>query len=450
MSPDLANGALAYSRILRIAAQATTHRAFGWLHLQERRIRQWQREFVAIPAPPLQEDARATWFLDRFREFDLHEVHMDDAGNALGWLQPPTPGEPFILLSAHLDTVFPAGTPIDPRETDDILRAPGACDNGAGLAALLAILAAMRHAAIEPATNLLFAANTGEEAEGDLRGMRHLFHSDGRTNGHSNGSSSGMGKRILASIALEGAGAETVVSRGLGSRRFRVDITGPGGHAWTDAGTPNPIAALSVAIATLSAHPLPTRPRTVINVGRMEGGSSITSIPESASALVDIRSADPKEILLREVQLYRAVEDAVLAANARGTPAGRGTATGTPTLQFQITPIGDRPAGELPPDAPILSTVRAIDRHLQLRTDERIGSTDANIPIALRRNGIAMGAGGTGGGIHTTAEWYDSTGREIALRRILLTVLDLCSEEFRAQAETALPRSAEDLRAGTS
>lgn len=428
MSHDPAHRALAYNRILRIASQAATHRAFQWLHLQEPRIQQWQRVLVAIPAPPFQEAARAAWCLDRFREFSLHGTAIDSAGNALGWLRPSHPNEPYVLLSAHLDTVFPASTPIDPQVEDSLLRAPGACDNGAGLAALLALVAAIRHAAIEPATNILFAANTGEEAEGNLRGMRHLFRNDG------------MGDRILASIALEGAGAETVVTRGLGSRRFRIEITGPGGHAWTDASMPNPIAALSVAVAALTAQLLPARPRTVVNVGRMEGGSSITSIPESAAALVDIRSSDPEQILLREVQLFRAVEDAVLAANAAARSAG--------TLRFHISIVGDRPAGELAPEAPILSTVRAVDRHLQLRTEERIGSTDANIPIALGRNAIAMGAGGRGGGIHTTAEWFDSTGREIALRRILLAVLDLCGDEFRAQVEAGPQRTGASLRIG--
>lgn len=413
MSAPLAHGAMAYSRILRIASQPATHRAFSWLHLQERRIRQWQRELVSIPAPPFLEAARAAWFLDRFREFGLHDVKADEEGNSLGWLRAPREGEPLVLLSAHLDTVFPSTTSIEPEEDEAVLRAPGACDNGAGLAALLATIAALRQAEVDPGTNVIFVANTGEEAEGDLRGMRHLF------------GGSEMGKQIVASIALEGAGAETVVTRGLGSRRFRVEITGPGGHAWTDAEVPNPIVALSLAVAKLSAVTLPKRPRTVINVGRMEGGSSITSIPERAAALVDIRSADPEEILLREVQLFRAVEDAVMAANA--------TARGAGALRYQIATVGDRPAGELPSHAPILLTVRAVDRHLQLRTEERIGSTDANIPIALGRNAIAMGAGGTGGGIHTTAEWYDSTGREIALRRILLTLLDLCSDEFLAQ-----------------
>ncbi len=399
--------------MLGLAAQPTTHRAFTWLHLQELRLRQWQRELVSIAAPPFGEGARAAWFLERFLEMGLSAVEMDGAGNALGWLREPVCGEPLVLVSAHLDTVFPAGTPIDLVEEDAVLRGPGAADNGAGLTGLLALIAAMRHAGMEPRTNVLFAANTGEEAEGNLRGMRHLFRPER------------FGNCVVASVALEGAGTETVVTRGLGSRRFRVEMQGPGGHAWTDAGTPNPVAAMAQAVAVMTRLALTARPRTVLNVGRMEGGTSLTSIPQTASALIDLRSVDAEELLVREVQIYRAVEDAVLAENAQALKG---------SLQFRIEVVGDRPAGELPAHAPILQTVRAVDRHLRLRTEERIGSTDANIAIALGRNGVALGCGGVAGGIHTTDEWYDSTGREWALRRVLLVLLDLCGAEFLAAA----------------
>lgn len=399
----------AFARIQEIAARGSTHRAFRWLHLQEQRIRAWQQEVVGIPAPPFGEARRAAWFLDRFREFGLCDVSEDREGNALGWLRSYQPGRPLILLSAHMDTVFPAGTPIAPVEDGGVLRAPGAADNGAGLAALLA-MAAMSSA--EPdafAANVLFAANVGEEAEGDLRGMRHIFEQ------------SVYAHDIFASVALEGAGTETLVTRGLGSRRFRVVVSGPGGHAWTEPEIANPVMVLAEALARCTAEPLPRQPRTVFNVGCLEGGSSVTSVPESATALVDIRSVDANEVVRLEVLLFRAVEDAVLLSNARPE---RGT------LRFQIECIGDRPAGALHAASPLLQSVRAVDRHLRLRTEERIGSTDANLPLALGRDAIALGAGGRAGGIHTAAEWFDSTGRELALRRILLVLLDLGSEQY--------------------
>ena len=396
---------LPHMRIARLAETTAVHRAFRWLHLQEPRIRAWQRDLVSIPAPPFLEAARAAWFFDLLNELQLHNVAIDAEGNTTALLRSDDGTSPLVLLSAHLDTVFPAGTDLSVREENAVLHGPGAADNGAGLAGLLALAAALMASGIEPATNILFAANVGEEAEGNLRGMRYLF------------GGSPYASRICSSIALEGAGTGTVVTRGLGSRRFRVELTGPGGHAWTDTGTPNPIVALAAALTALSAQPLPPRPRTTLNIGEMRGGTSVTSVPQTAEATVDIRSTDPDHILTLEVRLYRAVEDAVMAANRNGTAA----------LKATITCIGDRPAAELKPNSSLLEAVRAVDRHLRLPTEERLGSTDANIPLALGHEAIAIGAGGTAGGIHTTNEWYDATGRELALRRILLILLDVCS-----------------------
>jgi acetylornithine deacetylase/succinyl-diaminopimelate desuccinylase-like protein len=395
---------LPLARIAQLAQDRAVHRAFGWLHLHEQRIRAWQKECVAIPAPPFGETTRAAWFADRFRELGLANVHIDAEGNALGFLREDDGTSPLVLLSAHLDTVFAAETELDIREDESLLIGPGISDNGAGLAALLAIAAAMRHAELTPGSNILFAANTGEEAEGNLRGMRHLF------------TKSPYAQRISGSLALEGAGNETVVTRALGSRRFRVEITGPGGHAWTDSALPNPIVTLAQAISELAALNLPSRPRTTLNIGEIRGGTSVTSVPQSASATFDIRSTDASQILTLEVRLYRAVEDAIIAANRTHHNA----------LNATITLIGDRPAGELPTDSHLLQSIRATDRHLRLRTEERLGSTDANIPLALGREAVAIGAGGLAGGVHTTNEWHDTRGRDIALRRILLVLLDLC------------------------
>jgi tripeptide aminopeptidase len=375
-------------RITRLVSTLPVHRAFHWLHLHQPQMRMWLLDLLAIPAPPFGEAARAQWFVESFTALGLTNVHLDGAGNALGELGP---GDgPVTLLSAHLDTVFPAGTPTVPREEGSVIHGPGSCDNGPGLSALLGIAAALRFANIAPPTTILFAANVGEEGEGDLRGMRHLFR-EGRYAG-----------RIRSAIALEGSGTGAVVTSGLGSLRFRLTATGPGGHSWTDAGTPNPILQLARALTALESIPLPDAPRTTLNVGRIEGGTSINSIPETASALLDLRSTDPGQLRTTEIHLR-----AVLAPHP-----------------IALEVIGDRPAATLASDAPLLQTLRAVDRHLGLRTEPRIGSTDANIPLSLGIPAIAIGTGGTGGGIHTLAEWYDPTGRELALRRVLLTLLD--------------------------
>jgi tripeptide aminopeptidase len=405
--------AFAQRRIARLATLTAVHRAFHWLHLQQPQLRQWQLEMVRIPAPPFAESDRACWFLDRFHQLGLSNVHQDEAGNVLAELAPdgsllpaPYPLLPVVLLSAHLDTVFPAGTTIEPVEEPDSQRifAPGICDNAAGLTALLAIAASLRNAGIVPPIPILFAANVGEEGEGDLRGMRHLFERGLYRN------------RIAAAIALEGSGTSAVVTRALGSLRFRVSITGPGGHSWSDNGVPNPILILSQALARIAALELPSFPQTTINVGHISGGTSINSIPESAAALLDIRCTDAARLVSTARKIHELLDEIVTAASKR-------TAKGA-APQLRIDPIGDRPAASLPDDSPLLHTLRAVDRHLGLRTEAQLGSTDANIPLSRNIPAIAIGSGGTGGGIHTLQEWYDPTGRETALRRILLTLLD--------------------------
>jgi tripeptide aminopeptidase len=422
-------------RITRLATLTAVHRAFHWLHLHQPQLRQWQLELVSIPAPSFGESARAAWFLDRFHQLGLTNIHIDDEGNVLAELTSelptdnPTPSHPepppnlqpsasvvspaagladtpCILLSAHLDTVFPAGTDCQPTEMPDSARiyAPGICDNVAGLSALLGIAAALRYANITPPTPILFAANVGEEGEGDLRGMRHLFERGPYRN------------RIAAAIALEGSGTSAVVTQALGSLRFRVTITGPGGHSWTDAGTPNPILILSRALTQIAELNLPTNPLTTINVGHISGGTSVNSIPESATALLDLRSTDPTQLVATATQVHQILDDLL------STFATHKTTNFPPELHIQT--IGMRPAGTLPDDSPILQSIRAVDRHLSLCTELRLGSTDANIPLSRGLPAIAIGTGGTGGGIHTLQEWYDPTGRETALRRILLILLD--------------------------
>jgi acetylornithine deacetylase/succinyl-diaminopimelate desuccinylase-like protein len=210
------------------------------------------------------------------------------------------------------------------------------------------------------------------------------------------------------------------VIQGLGSRRFSVRVAGPGGHSFTDAGTPNPIAALASALAVLAQAPLPEDPRTTLNIGTIRGGTSVNSIPECVQASIDFRSTSPEQLLRLEVALHRAVEDAIEASNRSVTAVAirdRGL------LTFSITKIGDRPAAHLPSDSPLLDAIRAVDRHLGLRTDLRLGSTDANIPLSLGIPALSMGAGGEGGGAHTQAEWYSAKDREVGLRRVLLLTL---------------------------
>jgi acetylornithine deacetylase/succinyl-diaminopimelate desuccinylase-like protein len=401
-----------FSRVTSLAALRPVHAAFSWLHGNPQKIMDWQAEVVAIPAPPFGEKARSAWLAEHFRATGLSCVETDAVGNVMGTLPavnlPEDSTGPVVVISAHLDTVFPADTPINPMRDGDRLQAPGASDNGAGIAGMLAILHALLAAKVELRTPVIFLGNVGEEGEGDLRGVRHFY------------SQRALASRIAAHIVLDGAGADSAVTQALGSRRFQVTVSGPGGHSFTDAGTANPIIALATALAELAEIPLPEEPRTTLNIGTIRGGTSVNSIPESASATVDFRSTDSGQLVRLEVALHRAVEDSVAHWNVRT----KDTATnGERPLKFNIVKIGDRPAASLPIESPVLDALRAVDRHLRLRTDLRLGSTDANFPLSVGIPALSMGAGGEGGGAHTQAEWYSAKDRETGLRRVLLFLL---------------------------
>lgn len=403
------------SRVTSIASRRFVHAAFAWLHANPKTILDWQIDLSTIPGPPFGEGPRADWIAVRFQEIGLEKITRDTVGNVLGFL--PARGlsadstGPLVALSAHLDTVFPGGTDLRPslRRIDGIDRVecPGICDNGAGVVGMLAIAQALASSQAELPCPLLFVGNVGEEGEGDLRGIRHLYQT------------APLADRIVAHIVLDGAGADSAVTQALGSRRFTVTISGPGGHSFTDAGTPNPIAALATALASLAAIPIPEEPRTTLNLGTIQGGTSVNSIPESATASIDFRSTSAEELVRLEVLLHRAVEDAVDHWNSVGASPSRPR----PALAYTVKKIGDRPAAQLPENSPMLESLRAVDRHLGIATSLRLGSTDANIPLSLSVPSLSLGAGGEGGGAHTLAEWYTPKDREAGLRRVLLLTL---------------------------
>jgi acetylornithine deacetylase/succinyl-diaminopimelate desuccinylase-like protein len=409
----------AFARVTDLASRRPVHAAFAWLHGNPKTILDWQIELTAIPAPPFAEQTRSAWLAQRFTALGLADVRIDSVGNVIALLPaahlPAESSGPLVVLSAHLDTVFPAPTRLEVKADGERLEAPGICDNGAGVVGMLAVAQALVLAQVELPAPLLFLGNVGEEGEGDLRGVRHLY------------SQSALAGRIAAHIVLDGAGAEQIVTRALGSRRFRVSVSGPGGHSFSDAGTPNPIAALAEALAELARTPLPEEPRTTFNIGSIHGGGSVNSIPESVQTALDFRSTSPEQLLRLEVALHRAVEDAVQRANAqaRKNPRIHGQ------LAFHIDKIGDRPAARLPSDSPLLEAINAVDRHLGLRTEVLLGSTDANIPLSLGVPALSMGAGGEGGGAHTLGEWYSAKNRDLGLRRVLL--LTLAMVEWAAQ-----------------
>ncbi len=406
--PDLAPALP--QEVARLAASPEVRSAFNWFRAHEPQFLQWQIEMARIPAPPFGESARGDWLAERFREVGLDDVRIDDVGNVFG--THPGFGRRHVALSAHIDTVFPANTPLNIRQQGSRIYGPGVSDNGAGVAAMLAIAALLGAVRIRHALPFVFIGNVGEEGEGDLRGMRHIF------------STPRWKDSIAHSLVLDGAGADTIVAEALGSRRFEVIVRGPGGHSWSDFGAPNPIVILAKAIDAFTATPVPSAPKTTFNIGVIRGGTSVNSIPESASMKVDIRSTSMSEMERLEqslrLALNRAVEDETLAAEMRSSAQKRPSG-----VNCEVVVIGNRPAGELQAGARILQVIRAVDLQLNNTAQVQRASTDANIPLSLGLEAIAIGGGGSGGGAHTLQEWFDSNGRELALKRILLTMLAL-------------------------
>ena len=399
--------------VARLASLPEVRAAFDRFRAQESQFALWQMEATRVAAPPFGEAARGIWLAERFRELGLLDVQVDEVGNVFGIR--PGYGSRYVALSAHIDTVFPAATPLHIRQQGSRLYGPGVADNGAGIAAMLAVASALASARISHGLPFLFIGNVGEEGEGDLRGMRHVF------------ATPRWRDAIAYSVIVDGAGTDTVVAEALGSRRFEVIVRGPGGHSWSDFGAPNPIIALARAIEVLSQTPVPASPKTTFNVGVIRGGTSVNSIPESASMRVDLRSTSMAEIDRLERMLRLGLEQAVALENraAAQHENRRPPQPQSRMLQSEVLEIGNRPAGELAADARLLKVIRAVDAQLGNNAQVQRASTDANIPLSLGREAIAIGGGGSGGGAHTLQEWFDCDGRGLGLRRILLTLLAL-------------------------
>ncbi|MGC2517457.1 MAG: M20/M25/M40 family metallo-hydrolase [Terriglobales bacterium] len=394
--------------VARLAGSSQVRAAFDQFRSQESQFALWQMEATKVAAPPFGEAARGAWLADRFRELGLIDVQVDEVGNVFGVR--PGCGNRFVALSAHIDTVFPAATPLNIRQQGSRLYGPGVSDNGAGIAAMLAVASVCGSARLSHALPFVFIGNVGEEGEGDLRGMRHVF------------ATPRWRDAIAYSVVVDGAGSDTVVAEALGSRRFEVIVRGPGGHSWSDFGAPNPIIALSRAIEVFRQTPVLAAPKTTFNVGTIRGGTSVNSIPESASMRVDLRSTSMAEIDRLERALRLALEQAIALENRDAAQHGTRRLA---VVQSEVLEIGNRPAGELAPGARLLKVIRAVDAQLGNTAQVQRASTDANIPLSLFREAIAIGGGGSGGGAHTLQEWYDCHGRDLGLRRILLTMLTL-------------------------
>jgi acetylornithine deacetylase/succinyl-diaminopimelate desuccinylase-like protein len=377
--------------------------ALAWLGPNVNWISEQQARLTEIAAPPFQEAARAAAVKTLLSGAGL-SVQTDATGNVIGELRGVNEKE-MVVLSAHLDTVFPAGTDVKVRREGSRMLAPGISDNGTGLAALVGIARAIQEAQIKPQRTILFVADVGEEGEGNLRGMRALVDA--------------YRGRLKAVVVLDGAGTDHVTTIALASRRLEVVITGPGGHSWSDFGIPNPINALVRGSVRFINTKVPAAPRTTFNLGQIEGGTSINSIPYEARLKVDVRSENESELARLESALRECMSAGVRDEMESSRDRSRGK------LEWKVELLGSRPGGELAADSPLLASLRAADAMVENESRIERSSTDANIPLSLGIDAISIGAGGNGGGAHSLQEWYDPTGREMGLKRALLTLLGI-------------------------
>ena len=360
-----------------------------------------QIRICEVEAPPFQEAKRAELYAGMFRDAGLKNVRIDAEGNVIGE-RPGASARPNVVLSAHLDTVFPRGTDVKVRRNGYVLRGPGVGDDCRGLADVLAVARALNKAAVSTPGTITFVGTVGEEGLGDLRGVKRLFNET-------------LKDKIDRFVSIDGEGLG-VTHIAIGSARFRVTFKGPGGHSFGSFGVVNPIHALGRAMARIADFQVPGSPRTTFNVGRVGGGTSINAIASEAWMEVDLRSSDMASLRSLEKQFRQAVNDAVAQENARWNSSA---------LTVSIETVGMRPAGRLPTSAPIVQTAISVSKALNLPLPFSEGSTDANLPLSLGIPAVTIDAGGRGSGAHTDNETFDATDAWKGTQRALLLIVAL-------------------------
>jgi acetylornithine deacetylase/succinyl-diaminopimelate desuccinylase-like protein len=358
-----------------------------------------------IPAPPFEEAVRRDYVAGRFRELGLNDIYEDEEGNIIA-RRGGRSDSPGVIFSAHLDTVFPEGTDVRVKRRGTRLMAPGISDNACGIASLLTLARILDSVGLKTQAPIYFVGTVGEEGEGNLRGVRYLFR-EGRFKDGAD-----------AFVSLDGPGLDRITNSALGSRRFRVTITGPGGHSWGDFGLVNPIHALGRALARFASYPAPSSPRTSFNVGVIDGGNSVNAIPQWASMCVDIRSLSDAEIDKIESYLKHVVDVAVREEDSQRSSSST-------RLEYEIELIGDRPSGATPAESMIVRAAIECSRAVGIEPHLDCSSTDSNIPISLGIPAITLGVGGASANCHSLNEWYEPTGREAGLKRLVLLTLML-------------------------
>lgn len=330
-------------------------------------------KLTEIEAPPFKEANRAAAYLELLRAEGLTDLTTDAEGNVYG-MRRGAGGGPLIVITAHLDTVFPAGTNVKVRREGNALYAPGIGDDTCSLPVLLAFIRAMKAADYTTKADIIFMGNVGEEGPGDLRGARYLF------------TKSPLKDKIDYFISLEPGRAGRITNAGIGSKRYKVTFTGPGGHSNGDFGIVNPAYAMANAMVAFGKMKVPTEPRTVYNVGIVEGGTSVNSIPFATSMTIDMRSPGKEALDAEEQQFLAILPPAVAAENA-----ARSTAKGK--IAFEAKKVGDRPVGQTAKDVDIIEIATAVTEAAGFTPRYGPGSTDSNIPMSMGIPAVTLGSG---------------------------------------------------------
>ncbi len=380
----------------------TVQAAFAAAERNEPSMLDEQARFCAIPAPPFKEEVRGKEFVRLFTQLGLKDVRMDKGGNVIG-VRPGAKPRPNLVLSAHLDTVFPEGTDVKVTRQGTMMKGPGISDDCRGLATMLGVIKALDQGHVQTPGTITFVADTGEEGLGDLRGMKQLF---GET----------LRDKIDAFISIDGTGTG-ITNIGVGSLRYKVYFKGPGGHSYGAFGMANPIQAMGRAMAKIDDFEVPTNPKTTFNVGRVGGGTSVNAIPFEAWMEVDMRSADKAALAAIDAKFKAALNEAVAAENKRWN--NRGAVSVSPEL------VGIRPAGETAKDSRIVQTALEVSKAMGITEVLREGSTDSNVPMNMGIAAITIGGGGQGAGAHSLGETFDSKDSVQGTKRALLLVVSL-------------------------
>jgi tripeptide aminopeptidase len=387
-----------------ILARSDVQSAMQDIKTNEPHFIEEQIRICEISSPPFHEDKRAAELARLFREAGLSNVRIDHAGNVLGD-RPGTAPHPHLVIAAHLDTVFPPETDVHVTREGNLLKGPGIGDDCRGLAALLALIKAMNDSNLKTHGSLTFVADVGEEGLGDLRGMKELF---GVT----------MKNQIDDFISIEPGEPNRLTNGGVGSYRYKVTFTGPGGHSYGAFGIANPANALGRAVAHIADLQVPATPKTTFNVGRIGGGTSVNSIPFEAWFEFDERSPDTTSLDDLDKRFKAAVQAGLEEENARWKDKGR--------LSVKVDEIGIRPAGQTPASAAIVTTASASIKALNLGEPEYgAGSSDSNVPMHLGIPAITIGGGGMDKGAHSLNESDDVTDSYKGVQNALLIVLSI-------------------------